>query len=114
MRDSSEIVLDIDGSATANGPWVPIPGVFAMSLQYSSQGTSAGTIKLQFSNDVYMPNSGIQPTVDVDIPSATVSVTAASKGGIAKIDSCYNWVRAVYTRTSGTGSIVARLKTNGY
>lgn len=115
MRASSEIVLDIDGTASANGPWIAIQNVWQLSLQYASAGDTAGTIKLQFSNDYYGALTEIKPSTATDITGATVSVTAASSGGIPKTDVCYNWVRAVYTKSGGTsGAIRAIMKTNAY
>ncbi len=115
MRTSSEIILDIDGTATASGAWIPIQNVFQLSLQYTSAGDTTGTIKLQFSNDYYGSLTQIQPTTATDITGATVSVTAASSGGIMKTDVCYNWVRAVYTKSGGTsGAVRATLKTNAW
>ncbi len=106
--------LALVATGTANGDAIPVPNAFAMSFQYTATGTLAGTLKVQFSNDTYQPNSKIAPTNWTDIPSATSSVVAATGSGLAKIDLCYNWIRIVMTASGGTGTVSVRIKANAY
>lgn len=103
-------------SAAANGTPRDINQCFSASLVVVGTGTLAGAVKLQYSNDPRgEPNEfSPSPTNWVDIPSATVSLTAAATVGIAKIDVCYNWLRAVMGTPTGTGTAKMILKTNGY
>lgn len=85
--------------------------VIAASLQVVSTGTAAGTVKLQASNDAPGPGS---PSNFTDIPSASVAVAGAGSYLIPKLDISYQYIRAVYTFTSGTGTITLNLKSIGF
>lgn len=98
-------------TAAGNSEVLKADQCFSVSLMAVGEGTLAGSIKLQFSND---PVDAEAPTNWVDIPTATVALTAAAKVGIAKIDVCYNWVRANFSSPTGTGSVTLLLKSNGY
>lgn len=80
-----------------------------ISVHNISTGTATGTVKLQASNDSI--TSGTTPTNWVDIPSATVSITAASNTTIPSQLCNYNYVRVVFTFTAGTGTITSKVKT---
>lgn len=75
------------------------------SVQVVATGTLVGTLKLQFSNDIpTISGIGATPINWTDIPSASVAVSGAGSFAIAPINIAYNWIRAVYTKTSSTGS----------
>lgn len=88
--------------------------LFNMSVQVIAAGAPVGVVKIQVSNDegssIPVP---FTPTNWTDLPSATVSVAAAGTVLIPKLDLCYNYIRIVYTKTSGTGSITAQVKSLG-
>lgn len=97
-----------DTSTSLNGALIPGTQLFACSMQASVTGTMAGTLKLQFSNDL-----GASPSVWSDIPSASIAVSNTATYIIAKTDLCYANIRLVYVRTSGTGTITANVNTQG-
>jgi len=113
MRISNELGLDSINMATAgaqNGPAIYIANCVALSVQSVSTIDGVGTIKIQVSNDSVKD----APTNWSDLASATIAVTAASVLVLPKIDVCYQWARLVYTKTSGTGVVNARVKTIGF
>jgi hypothetical protein len=81
--------------------------VFAVSAQALVTGGASptGILKLQASND------GINYT---DVPSATVSISADGSYLIPVVNVAYEFIRAVYSFTSGTGTLTATIKTVGY
>lgn len=111
MRQINDNIIPIQTAATINSAAIPALNLFYCSAQASAVGaSSAGTLKLQASNDE--PVNNTPPTNWSDIPSATVSVSAAGAFLIPKTDLCYQWVRVVYTN-SGTGTISVVFKALG-
>lgn len=103
--------------ATVNGTPMDSRQLLAVSVQaVVTGGDAAGTIKLQFSNDVTDPvmPAGAVPTNWTDITSASVAVSGAAVYGIMKTELCYQFIRAVYVRTSGTSVIAVRIKGLGF
>ena len=113
MRSFNEAVLNAaDASVNQNSVIVESQNLHLASCHVISTGTAVGTVKLQASNDE--PMTGLPPANFVDISGASVSVTAAGQFLIPKLDICYKYVRAVYTATSGTGTITAKIHMIGY
>jgi hypothetical protein len=111
MRPSLEQVLNAV-TASTNSAAIVATNVLYVSVQAVATSTIAGTVKIQFSNDIV--NEQIGPTNWIDIPSATVSLTGtAGAFGIAKIDSCYKWLRIVFTKSGGTGTVSVNVNTIG-
>lgn len=75
-----------------------------------TDGSAAGTLKLQGSND---PTA---PTNWNDIPSMTSSVTsgATTTTPTTATPLCFQWIRVVFASTGGSGTITANLHANGY
>ena len=101
MRYINDSIMDaIDASvATTNSEVIDSKMCKKLSLQCVATGTAAGTIKVQFSNDILAPVNWS------DIASATIAVSGAGVTQLAPIDVCYQWMRCVYTKSSGTGTI---------
>lgn len=98
MRPSNKKVLDAVAVST-NSSEIKSDFVVACSAIVNATGTITGTVKLQASND------NVDPTSWADIASATVAVSTASPVMIAKTDLCYNFVRVVFTKSGGTGTV---------
>lgn len=79
------------------------------SLQCVVTGASTGTLKLQFSNDITDPTvpNGAAPTNWVDIPSASITVSAAGVTGLVKMDLAYNYLRVVWTHNNGSAGTIS-------
>lgn len=104
-------------NASVNSAAFDASSMFAISGQIVFTDVAAtGTAKLQFSND--FSNNGdlgsFVPTNWNDIPSATVTVTVGSTNAIPMVDVCYQWIRLVWTRTAGAGTLIATIKSNGF
>lgn len=84
------------------------------SFQLVATGTAAGTIQIQASNDksVGLPPNQFQPTNWSNIGSS-VTVSGAGAYIVPELELSYEYVRLVYTDTSGgsaTGTLSARIK----
>lgn len=120
MRLLNELLSDAqDASVSFNSSPGLLAHVFSFSIQGVITGTAAGTMKLQGSNDP-VPDANFRqtavwtPTNWTDIADSAEPITGA--GNIMyDFNHCpgYNWVRVVYTASSGTGTITLRLNTKG-
>ena len=106
--------------ASADLPAIWLGHICNLSVQLVWTGSPVGSFKLQASNDAGSPNAGNDPLLAqnvtnwTDIDGSAVSVSVA--GNIMwNYQNCgYNFIRVVWTRTSGTGSLtVARINTKG-
>lgn len=115
MRPNNVNSIPVKTAATTNGPAIRATNLFAGSAVAISTGTVVGVLKVQASNDSDALLDGTGAPVNwVDVANLTVNVTTG--GGvflIPKFDVCYEWIRVVYTHTSGTGTINCYVKTLG-
>lgn len=104
-------------SATTNQPAVVTVNSLYISVQAVATGTLAGTLKLQASNDAPVAANAttlVPPSNWNDIPSATVAITGTPGSFlIPKTDLCYQYIRAVFTASGGTGTVTIRMKLIG-
>jgi len=112
MRQVNTQVLSGSDAATVYGSQLDTNQIINSSFHcVISDNTAAGTFTVQASNDICAVGQGDQNFVVtnwVNIPSATVTLTAGQKQGIIFVsESAYRWMRAVYTSTTpGTGTVV--------
>lgn len=94
----------------------PICASFMLQVSAISVVTGSspvGVISIQASNDI-PPNGQLSPFTPTNWNDiATVAVNATGSFVIPKTDTCYEWIRVKYTRTSGSGAITTIIKTNG-
>ncbi len=112
MKNNSITILS--GAATGNltGAAFPVQQIVSMSVvSATADATVAGTLKLQCSNDNPNPTGkGIGggtpfvPTNWADIPNATSTITAGAGPAIVVPNMCFQYIRAVFTRTGGTST----------
>jgi len=111
------------GADLASAP-IKLDSIYLASVAATwTGGTAAGTLKVQFSDDDPNFGDGDDITNWYDAitsgcvnPAAAVSVAGAgsqlweigAQGGVP-----HKWMRLVFTRTSGTGTINARLNVKG-
>lgn len=94
-------------NVSVNGPAVPLKTIFMYSIAANVTGTPTGTIKLQASNDPEtndtMPLGTPQPTPTnwTDISGSSFSLSASGNTMWNVHDVAYNYVRVVYTDSSG-------------
>lgn len=117
--DQTQIITsgDMSGSLTSIG--IDINQMFGYTVQAVWTGSSpTGTFKLQISNDMvndYMGSSNPAANVTnwTDYSGSSQAITASGDFAWIVSDSNYKWVRLVYTRTSGTGTLNAILTAKG-
>jgi hypothetical protein len=93
-------------------PPEPLVTVYAYAVQAYYTGTPTGTFKLQASCDPISINSNANSPVNwTDIINSNYAVAASGNYMWNVVDCAYNWVRLVYTDTSG-GASTAVLNVN--
>lgn len=111
MRQESITVFSASDVGSGNGAKIDSGQLVNCSFHIIFSDTdAAGSVKIQASNDP-VP-SGAQrnqftPTNWVDIPSASVTITAGGQKLISLPNIAYNWMRVVWTQTTpGTGNLI--------
>lgn len=109
---------DMSGSLTS--PAYSLNQVYIWSVQFVFTGAPVGTISIQVSDDPGTDTGGNppQPTNWTTLTQAApnqvpVSIAAAGDVTINSDPAGYNWIRFLYIRTSGTGTINGQLNTKG-
>lgn len=85
-----------------------IDELVSYSVQAVFTGAPVGSIELQGSNDIET-SSATPPTNWTSITDSTTAVTEAGSYLVNVEFPAYSWVRLVYTFTSGTGVLNARI-----
>lgn len=101
--------------ASTNETSGPIEAAFMLyaSAQAITTSTAVGVLKFQASNDNSSPMNGDRVSHWSDI-SQSVAISGAGTYLIPKFDSCYQYLRLVYTSTSGAGAITVNAKLTGF
>lgn len=104
-----------DASVTQTSVAFPVNQVIGYSAQFVWTGSPVGTIKIQVSDDpgTTASSPSQQPTHWTDYSGSTISVSGAGNGTFNVNDAFYNWIRFVYTASSGSGTISGILNTKG-
>lgn len=87
-----------------------------LSFQVVMTGSPVGTLKIQISDAIATPSLG--PDQSLNVPAASWSDYTGSSQAVAAsgnftynlLDAGYGWIRLVYTKTSGTGTINATFR----
>lgn len=112
MRYSNDTIFSavaVSETNAYNSEAIDASSMYSVSAQAVTAGSNPnGAMKLQFSNDTQSPSSWS------DVTNATVSTTNNGVYAIQKADICAMWIRFVYTNASGSGTITAAFKANGY
>lgn len=111
---NQQITTEQTLNANYNSPYVPLKNILLYNVAAIITGTPTGIIKLQASNDPETNDtqtnitSGRPPAVGpvnwVDITDSSFSLSAAGETMWNVKDVAYNYVRVVYTDTSGGAS----------
>lgn len=108
---------DVSVNETTVGYW--LDQVYGIAIQAVFSGSPVGTVKLQGSCDHGGSGMPGQPPNDAavvnwnDIKDSSTAVTGAGIVDWNYNGVFYNWIRLVYTATSGTGSLTVTVKTKG-
>lgn len=96
-------------NATTNFAAIQANQVYAISaIAIFSDATTGGSFKLQASNDAPSANNlpgAFTPTNWIDIPNSSQTVASGASAIIPATTLCYQWVRLVWTRTGGAGTL---------
>ena len=118
MRMINQIMLNAVASASST-PSVPLlaEDIFNITCVATfSDGSAAGTLSLQGSNDpkgnALAPN--VVPTTWVTIPGATETVTSGATTLLIPTNQvCYQWIRVLWAKSGGAGTITAAIAAQG-
>ena len=117
MRNISAQVASGVTTASVNGIQIDANQLINPSFHFVfSEATAAGTVKIQASNDIFNDRyqaSNFTVTNWVDIPSATATVTAGAPALISLSEVNYRWLRVVFTRSAGAGTMFCNLNAVG-
>lgn len=112
------VISAADASANQNSSVIDAYNLFrASALATFSSATLNGTVVLQGSNDISTANNlavDQTPTNWVTIPNTSQTVTSGAAVLIPSTEICYRWIRVVWTKSSGTGTITVNLTALGY
>lgn len=115
MRISnSPLITNLVMNTTLNSPAIQLTNIYGFAVQAVYSGTPTGTLKLQASNDAFLPVNDNQPQVPVNWTDIANSSVAISSSGVYIWNfngSFYTFVRLVYTDSSG-GASTAILNAN--
>lgn len=101
-------LVKADASADANGIAIQARNLLYISAQAVVTGTSTGTLKFQFSNDIVDPTLVTTPPTNwSDVPSATVAIAGAGVYVIPKTDLCYEYIRVVFVHTNAAAGTIS-------
>ena len=107
--------LSGDMAGSLNSDAIDVRDLIYGSIQTIFTGAPVGTMKLQCSNSLTYATTGQQPITPVwtDIQDSSISVAAAGNILYNITNLSYDLIRVVYTRTSGTGTLIGRMVGKG-
>lgn len=119
MKRTNVIILsngDASGNLNSMAFW--LDQIYVAAIQATITGSPVGTLKLQGSADLgtvgpVNPSSGAGISTWTDINNSSASVTGAGSVTWNYQNIGYEWIRAVYTSTSGTGNITIKINAKG-
>jgi hypothetical protein len=94
---------------------IPLYNVYGWSAQFVFTGSPVGTMAVYVSCDPYPDNqAGLPaPTNFTLLADSTLNIAAAGDITYNVNLAFYNWIKFVYTRTSGSGSLTGRVNLKG-
>lgn len=95
-------------TADGNSDVIDLRQVFCISMHSVSGAATTGNLKIQVSNE--SPDNPAKIVNWVDLPSATIAVTAGSSQLLQKIETSYAWARVVLASLAGTNGITIYVK----
>lgn len=107
--DQVSIVTNGDMSASINSNGIDVNQQVVGSIHAVFSGAPVGSLTLEVSNDIVPVGvAGNQSSNVVNWTTYTGSATAVAAAGSVMynlVDMGFHWVRLVYTRTGGTGTL---------
>ena len=113
MRFLNEVALAAaSNTGTVTSAAIDASNLFAASAQAKfTDGTAAGTLVLQGSNDLPTPGG---PTNWSDIPNTSQSVSSGALTLVPRTEICYRYIRVSWTSSGGAGTLTATLQAQGF
>lgn len=110
MKDfkQSKIITDGNLAGSIESSVVDITMFNGYSITAVFTGAPVGTLKLQCSNDENSSGTNYE-----DVPNSSQAVSAAGSHTWNVSDAQYGFVKVVYTRSSGTGTMNAKATLKG-
>jgi hypothetical protein len=105
MRQAQVLIFNASNVSSSNGSKIDVNQAVSASFQIINGDTDlAGTIKLQFSNQICEPQTdrfNFVPTSWQDIPNTSVTITAGVPASAIVIPNmCFSYIRVVLTQTT--------------
>lgn len=120
MRNSNDLIVDAGDMSLASitSDTINLENILYLAVQAVWTGTPTGTIKLQGSCDTGTTIAGNTDGDGVsnwtDIASATLSPAGSASSGFIELkETGIKWVRLVYTKSGGSGSLTSRFNAKG-
>lgn len=118
MKPVNSIVINaLSDAVTQTSAAFDTWSMYRVSAQaFFSDGTAAGALKLQASNDISTANNLAIDQAPIhwnDIPNSSQTVTAGASVLIPSMEIGYRWIRAVWTPSAGAGNITVSLYAQG-
>jgi hypothetical protein len=121
MRSFNKKIIDAQPIASNNSAAIDAEQLYACSfIAEFSVNDAAGTLKVQVSNDIApagnFPTGFVPATTSwIDLTSASVIVAGGSISLVPMPTTlCYRFLRVVWTRTGGTGTITVKMNAQGF
>lgn len=115
MRRSNFAIFssdDMSGALTSEP--VSLFSIYGFSIQLVYTGSPDGEMKLQGSNDASFESQAyINPTNWTDLSGTAIAIAAAGSYIYNYSLVPFNWVRVVWTPSSGSGSLSGRINIKG-
>jgi hypothetical protein len=94
--------------ATCTSSWVEIQAAELVAIQVAYTGSPVGSLVLQGSNDQSVVTSLVDTTYDSTIAVAAAGNSLWNLGNVG-----FPYIRVLYTKTSGTGTISGTINGKG-
>lgn len=110
--DPVQIITSGDMAQSAiNSKGIDLNQQYVYAIQAVWTGSPVGTLKIQVSNDIVPDGVGGDQASNVvnwtDYTNSSQSISGAGNFVWNVLEAGYRWVRLVYTKTSGSGTINA-------
>ena len=112
---SQQVIINCDMSTASCASYgIKMDTMEIASFQAVMSGSPVGTLKVQLSNDIATPSNGPDKSLNVvnwtDYTGSSEAISASGTFVYNLLNSGYGWVRLVYTKTSGTGTLNATFR----
>ena len=113
MKFAQDIIIDSEPtSASIESEAVLLDQIYGYAMQCEFTGTPSGTLKLQASCEI-IRNGDTGPTIWTDVDGSSTAISASGTVLYNADAQFYKYVRIVYSRLSGTGTLKVTYNSKG-